>query len=366
MRIPSVWPYAMKPFIKYTVFPLISLFLLGAGTARADSVLDLPYQNMEMKTIKQEGTLVFSDSPEYANAHGILAEGTINGKGRIYYYHVNDTGDLARLVVYAENRNKKPADMEVTKFLQGEPSLDYVTSGATLSYNEMISLRQKHVPVTLAPGERRIIAEENADGLSPDYLYTGLVEVNTKKTPVHFGTAFLPMSDDETLAEALKEAQPVAVDEHEMRGTYPMAIYKENKKVWDTDKDGPVALVYGSSESHDFVTGLDELDHVARENTGNYGITVYMTVKTKGTKPFHIYFNPQGGVYLGSFKISQGYSPRYFRTDDMKYWGRWIGDGTDQDYIDAGTWKPGKPITIEFMAAGATYLPVRFLFVPET
>lgn len=356
----------MKQVKIFRTLCLGAALALGVGTAEAADILDLPYQNIEMKTTKEEGTLVFSDSPEYASTHGILADGTIKGKGRIYYYHVNSTGDAARLVVYAENKTKKPADMEVTKFLQGEPSLDYVTSGATLSFNEMVSVRQKHVPVTLAPGERRVIAEEDASGLLPDYLYTGLVEVDAKKTPLHFGTAILPMTGDETLAEALKSAAPVAVDEHEMRGTYPMAIYKENKKVWDIDKEGPAALVYGSDESHDFVSGPDELDGTVRENTGNYGITVYMTVRNKGTKPFHIYFNPLGGVYLGAFKISQGYSPRYFRTDDMKYWGRWLGDNTIYDYIDTGTWEPGKTVTIEFMAAGATYLPVRFLFVPET
>ena len=57
------------------------------------------------------------------------------------------------------------------------------------------------------------------------------MDVDTKKATLHFGTALLPMSDDETLAGALKGAQPVAVDSHEMRGTYPMWIYKESKTV---------------------------------------------------------------------------------------------------------------------------------------
>ena len=142
----------MKSFTKITLSTLFSACLLGTGAAEADSIMDLPYQTIEMKTTKMDGTLVFSDSPEYASEHGILADGTVRGKGRIYYYHVNDTGDKARLVVYAENKNKKPASFEVTKFLQGEPSLDYVTSGATLSYNEMVSVRQSPVPQRASGG----------------------------------------------------------------------------------------------------------------------------------------------------------------------------------------------------------------------
>lgn len=337
---------------------------LGAGVSAAASPLDLDYQPMQMKDIKKEGTLVFSDSPEYVEQTGILAEGTVKGNGRIYYYHVNSTGEAARLVVYAENKAKKQTEIEITKFIQGVPSLDYITSGATLSYNEMVALRQKPLKVTLPPGERTIIAEESAEGLAPEYLYTGLVEVKTKQ-PVQFGTAFLPMSDDETLANTLEAAQPVPVDEHEMRGTFPMEVHKENVKVWNADKDGPVSLTYGSSDSHDFYSGPDELDGVTRENTGNYGIVVYMRVNTAGKSKFRVYFNPMGGVYMGAFKMSQGFLPHYFRTDDMKYGGHWLGDGTWEDYIDAGVWQAGKPLTIEFMTAGATYLPVRFLFVPE-
>lgn len=351
----------MKPSY---IWALALALILDTGVAAAASPLDLDYQTIQMKDTKKEGMLILSDSPEYVEQTGILAEGTIKGTGRIYYYHVNSTGDTARLVVYAENKTNAPLDAKVTKFLQGAPSIDYITSGATLSYNEMVSVHQNPVPVTLEPGKRVIIAEEDANGLLPDYLYTGLVEVETKQ-PVHFGTAMLPMSDNGALTDALQAAQPVPVDSHEMRGTFPMSVHKESVKVWDADKDGPAALVYGSSDTHDFYSGPDELDGVTRENTGNYGTNVYMKVKTRGTSKFHVYFNPLGGVYMGAFKMSQGFLPHYFRTDDMKYGGHWLGDGTWEDYIDTGVWEAGKPLTIEFMSAGATYLPVRFLFVPE-
>lgn len=340
---------------------LFAAAALFTGTAAsAASVMDLSYQTMEMQDVKTEGTLVFSDCPEYVNQTGILAEGTIQGKGRIYYYHVNDTGERTRLVVYA--KSNKAADAHITRFIQAAPSTDYVTSGETLSFSEMVTVRQPPLDVSLEPGKRTVVAEESKEGLLPGYLYSGIVEVETK-TPVQFGVAMLPMTDD--LQGALDAAQTVPVDSHELRGTFPMRVYRENKTVWNTDTDRPQALVLGGMGAVPFYRGIDELDGVERENTGDYGITFRIRIHTEGSKPYRIYFNPQGGVYMGAFKITQGFLPRYFRTDDMKYRGHFLGYETLRDYIDAGKWEAGKRVTIEFLAAGATYLPVRFLFVPE-
>lgn len=341
---------------------LLLAAVLCAEEAYAASPLDLEYKNIEWKADRTEGTLVLSDSPEYADCTGILAEGTIDGKGRVYYYHVNSTGKRARLVMYAVSQNK--TRLEVTKFLQGVPSADYVTSGASLSYSEMVSVTQKPFQVELAPGKRTILAEEAPGGLLPDYLYTGILEVKTEE-PVRFGTALLPMTGDDGLQGELDRAEPQPVDSHEMRGTFPMAVYRESRAPWNTDKDGPAAIEFGSSSGHDFYMGMDELDGTRRENTGDYGMSFTIQVPTEGTKPFRVYLNPMGGVYMGSFRLRQGFLPHYYRTDDMKYGGRWLGDGTIYDFMDMGLWQPGKPLTIEFIPAGATYFPIRFLFVPE-
>lgn len=349
----------MKPFATFAAAALAAA--LCGVSASAASVMDLAYQPMEMRDVKTRGTLVFSDCPEFVQQTGILAEGTVDGKGRIYYYHVNDTGERARLVAYAVSDTAVTFD--VTRFIQAAPSRDYITSGETLSFNEMVNIRPHPSAVTLEPGKRTVIAQENASGLLPDYLYSGIIEVETKE-PVRFGMAMLPMEGD--LQSALDAARPVPVDSHELRGTFPMTVYRENVHVWNTDTDMPQALVLGGMGAVPFYKGMDELDGVVRENTGDYGITFRITVRTEGTKPYRIYFNPQGGIYMGAFKITQGFLPHYYRTDDMKYRGHFLGYETLRDYIDAGTWESGKPVTIEFLAAGATYLPVRFLFVPET
>lgn len=346
---------------RLTRFFFFLLAITVVSAASAADILDLPYERLEMKPFMKSGTLVFSDCPEYAETHGILAEGTVAGDGRVYYYHVNSTGAPARLVLYAESA--KAATLDIVKTLRGAPSLDYVTSGRSLSFAEAVSTRETPRTVSLPAGKRVILAEE-PENLLPGYLYTGILECRTK-IPVRVGTALLPMGTDEETETALTNAQPVPADSHEMRGTFPMTVLLENERKWNPEKDGPAEILYGSGEGNDFFTGPDELDGVVRENTGNYGISVTLRVNTEGSGKFRLYFNPQGGVYLGTFTVRQGYSPKYFRTDDMKYRGRPIGYETENDYIEAGEWEAGKPLVIEFMPAGATYLPVRFLFVPK-
>ncbi len=349
----------MKKLTRHAAAALAAAVLLGAE-ASAASIVDLDYHTMAMEDVRTEGTLVFSDCPEFVGETGILAEGTIRGKGRIYYYHVNDMDKPVRLVIYA--RSRRPTEVKVTRFLQAPPGEDYIYSGRQMSYREMVSVRTPAKTVALAKGKRTIIAEENEAGLRPDWLYSGIVEVETDR-PVSFGVAALPM--DEDADAALAKARPVAADEHGLRGTFPMTVYREGVSVWNTDTDGPQALYFGGENALPFYRGMDELDKVKRENTGDYGITFRVRVETEGTAPYRIYFNPQGGIYLGSFKITQGRLPTYFRADDMKYRRRLLGYNTTRDYIEVGRWEAGQPITIEFLPAGATFLPVRFLFVPE-
>lgn len=82
-------------------------------SAFADSLAYEDYTQIPLSLKKEEGTLIFSDCPEYADTTGILYEGTVEkGEGRLYYYHVNETGAPARLVVYAKADKKQPLTMK--------------------------------------------------------------------------------------------------------------------------------------------------------------------------------------------------------------------------------------------------------------
>lgn len=338
---------------------LAGLFAAAGMTATAASPVVNHYTTIPLELLKTEGTLIFSDCPEYADNPGILYEGTVKkGKGRVYYYHVNQTGSPARLVVYAKSRKKQ--DLIITRTVKGDESRDYISTGATLSFREVVKPKEKPTTLELAKNERTILFEDNPGGIDPDMLVSGMVEIETEK-PVTLGTAILPDGSQEDLQKSLDTALRLPADSHEMRGTFAGDLYLENKKPWDFQK-GPAEIVVGKSIS--FRTGRDEMSRGKRENTGDYGIVYHISFHTKGNGKYRLYVNPQGGVYMGTFRIGHNEKvPMIFRTDTVKR-GKWFGNGTDQDYMEAGTWEMGRDLYFRFIPAGAAYLPLRFLMVP--
>lgn len=101
------------------------MIMTGGMTAFASSPVDETYTTLPLKQTKTEGTLIFSDCPEYADQAGILYEGTAApGKGRLYYYHVNETGAPARVLVYAKSDKKQ--SITVTRRVKGDASSSYI------------------------------------------------------------------------------------------------------------------------------------------------------------------------------------------------------------------------------------------------
>lgn len=342
--------------LKKSIASLAAAMTMAGGlTAFASSPVDENYTTLPLKQTKTEGTLIFSDCPEYADQAGILYEGTAApGKGRVYYYHVNETGGPARVLVYAKSDKKQP--ITVNRRIKGDASSSYIPTGATLSFREAVGEEEKPETVTLLPGKKTILFDDDPQGIAEEDLVSGMVEIETKK-PVTLGTAILPDGDMKDLEKAL----PLPPDTHEMRGTFARDIYLENE-TWDFAK-GPADISIGNS--YPFQKGQDEMSHVERENTGDYGITYHVTFHNSGSGKYNLYINAQGGVYMGTFQI--GTNPRLlrvYRTDD-RLGRRWFGNGTERDYISCGTWDMGKDLYIRFIPAGATYLPIRFLMVPE-
>ncbi len=333
-------------------------FLVGlaADAGAAGSPLDRIYTPMPLTRTGTSDTLLFSDSPEYVFQPGILAEGVIQGRGRIYYYHVNEMKKDAVLAVYGESSHAELIHIKRTVF--GDPSRDYVTSGQTLSFREVTQIDGPGEDKVLIPGRRTVLVKDPADPVSFGNLITGYVEIETKN-PVRIGVAMLPA--EEPLQETLKTAKPAAADTQGMRGTFPLNLSFRNSTVWNTDTDGPKEIIIGDGKTDPFLKGTDEMDRVIRENTGNYGVNYDITIQTNGTRDYDLYLNSMGGIFLATFMVYQDGLPRIYRTD-VKHW---FGDSTDRDYIQAGTWRAGRDVVIRIIPPGAAFLPVRFLLVPR-
>lgn len=339
-----------------------ALALSGFSEAHAVEPLTDTFNPVTMSTVKTEGTMILSDSPEYADAYGITARGTINGKGRIYYYHVNETGAPARVVVYAESPKKTAVSL--LKDVKGDASSDYMPTGETLSFREAVA-ENKENTIAVPKKKKVIISEFSTKGINEDDLVSGIVDVDTKK-PVTFGVAVLPYDTSRNEYNDLLDAKELPADSHEMRGTYAMDMTMENKTPWNRD-EGNGEIVIGRRDDGFYLQGLDEIDNVKRENTGNYGVTVHLVVHTAGSGKYNLYMNPMGGLYEGTFFVREGDEkvPALYRINGSVRAGAvYFGNGSIEDVREMGTWHAGKDLHIDFVVAGATYLPFRFLLVP--
>lgn len=86
---------------------------------------------------KESGTLLLSDSPEYVNQNGVLAGGTVNGTGRVYFYHVNEMDTPHRVGIVVENTGKKDVDVIVHRQIAAKPSTEYFAVGRWLSKSDL-------------------------------------------------------------------------------------------------------------------------------------------------------------------------------------------------------------------------------------
>ena len=88
------------------------LTVLGLGTTygqapRTVNIDEYTFTPLEVKTVKEIDTLLLSDSPEYVKEPGIVGAGTLHGKSRIYFYHVNERTEPMKVGILLENKGKR-------------------------------------------------------------------------------------------------------------------------------------------------------------------------------------------------------------------------------------------------------------------
>ena len=121
---------------------LVALWTRGLGF-----VMGAPPETVDFKTTtftplpvvltEEKDTLIFSDSPEYVNKPGVLAAGTVDGTGRVYFYHVNEMKDPQKIAIVLENTSKKNVDVTVHREVFAKPNREYFVVGSELSREEL-------------------------------------------------------------------------------------------------------------------------------------------------------------------------------------------------------------------------------------
>ena len=330
--------------------------------------------------VAQTDTLLLSDSPEYVGpVGGTLSAGTINGNGRIYFYHVNEMDQPHKIAIVLENQTAYPNTVHVMRQLKSVATPDYFAAGRDLSrkeleqpLNESPNARPLYSLSIPPQGRKLIFSDLEQTPVYQDALFTGIVDIKTE-APVFARVMMLPMGMD--AVDASHWAKNLPIDEIQLRGTYTGS--KRNMEVttpFDTALGGAFVEI-GNDREDMFINGVDEMQNKAFvRDRGNYGVSYTLKIPTKGNEPFRLYFNPLGGPYSGSFTVKALHQQgaRRGQTDTRTYHIGGadgisaLGDGTILDSRIMGNYNAGDLLTLNFMPAGASNLPIRFLLIPES
>ena len=330
--------------------------------------------------VSQTDTLLLSDSPEYVGpVGGTLSAGTINGNGRIYFYHVNEMDQPHKIAIVLENQSAYPNTVHVMRQLKSVATPDYFAAGRDLSrkdlehpLDESPNARPLYSLSIPPQGRQLIFTDLENTPVYQDALFTGIVDIKTE-APIFARVMMLPMGMD--AVDASHWAKNLPIDEIQLRGTYTGS--KRNMEVttpFDTTLGGAFVEI-GNDREDMFINGVDEMQNKAFvRDRGNYGVSYTLKIPTKGNEPFRLYFNPLGGPYSGSFTVKALHQQgaRRGQTDTRTYHIGGadgisaLGDGTILDSRIMGNYNAGDLLTLNFMPAGASNLPIRFLLIPES
>lgn len=375
-----------------TIIAMTGTFMGGAHAKNIDLVNSgyFGFTPLPVSVVSDRYTLLLSDSPEYVGPEGgVLSAGTLKGLGRIYFYHVNDMVEDHKIAIVLENKSGKQNTVTIHRMLKTKPTEDYFAVGRELSKldleqplssvlgtnpyvtpKEKKKFKSKQETITLQPHSRQLIFKDlEKVYVKKDNLFSGLVDF-TSTDEVYARVMMLPMKV-KSLGAAYT-AKKLPIDEVRLRGTYTgMLRTLAVNSVYDSSLGGAYVEVANDREDP-FIQGVDEMNHNdAVTDRGNYGVSYDMTLYTKGNEPFRLYFNPLGGAYSGSFTINTTHSKNKnakVTTETYQVGGGdvpYLGHQTVLDSMQMGSYHGGDTLHIQFMPAGASNLPVRFLLIPE-
>lgn len=356
--------------MKKKIFALAALFAacgVAAAIARdKETTVDIDAQSFVPLATRIDGesvNLLLSDSPEYVGPEGgVLAAGIVTGPSRVYYYHVNEMKKTQKIAIVAKNEGNDDTFITVSRRIMAQPDEDYFAVGRELSHKELET--NTMVPQTIVVrGKGRTLLYPDLENVpvKEDQLFSGIVDFTTTG-PVLVKVIMLPFQDKSIGASYT--AKPLPMDHVRLRGTY-----KGAKRLMTIlpPYDAEVGAAYielANGREDSYLKGEDELtDNERVEDTGNYGVSYTISLATMGKGQYDMFFNPQGGAYAGSVRITSAGASRII---DVPGKGRpYVGEGTTRDTFHLGTYAAGKSVQLNFMPAGASNLPVRILLVPH-
>ena len=314
-----------------------------------------------MTSKDDDSTLIFSDSPETVKEDGILYQSRLKGDGRLLYYHLNETGEGKKVAVVLENLSGEDNTVSISHQATAGPSDDYLYVGKTTLKRYFSG--QENKEINLAPYGKALLDEEDGKRVvTNDGLVYGLFDLNAQRevkatvviAPVN---AYLPYFTD--YSEILPK------DEQRLRGTYKGANRYMTTVNPYNPKMGKAYFFVGDNRTDLYKYGIDETDNSTTQNFGNYGVLYDINPKLSGKGKTSFYLKPIGGVYAGavSVRIGQDGEKKMILTpDELPFYGH---EQNKNYYSYLGTYNNSDDVHFEYMAPGASNLPVQIILIPE-
>ena len=327
------------------------------------------------------GTLLFSDSPEYATEDGILYRDTVQGAARVLYYHVNSMDAPKKVAIVLENRSNGTSMVTVSRGGTSQPSPHYLAVGKATQ--ALYCNDQQPQRFFLKKGESRVLVPEmNTTVLQPEDLVYGCYDFTTTQA-IRTSVVICPADVDP--AVFVRHARVLPADDLRLRGTFAKADRTiRATHAYDSDNDEIFYFLLADNESDLYRKGIDATDGSETLNYGNYGILYHLDIPVSGKEKTQFYLSPFGGTYAGAMRVTAGgHSQLLLTPSDTTY----FGEGTDHmteyagierakdsglailtdgmELADLGRYNARTAPTFEFSPPGASNLPIAIILMPE-
>ena len=355
------------------------------------------YQDVDVQVLQSGPTLLFSDSPEMVYENGILYKDIVEGKGRVFFHHVNGMKNTRKLAVLMRPVNKRATITWGCRGIGDPDKMYYVSArkGQARYFNEYKELWKKarknelkekrdkranngkisselpdysfyrkvsDLPLTtLVKGEYvEVLSQERnmkhaGARLRPEQLLTGMFDFCASH-PVEIVIMMCNAEDD--IEKFSRKAPVLPMDEHPLRGTYQHAdltyvVKKPIQMKWFQSK----ALCMADSEDRYFLVGTDRMSGRQTQNHGNYGVVYHLIYSVAGEHPIQLGINPWGGEFYGTgMMLSEDNATVVNIPGKNFFFGK--GDEVDDVFVHSPNHKR-KDAEFIWSPPGASNLPIR-------
>jgi len=323
-------------------------FVAPADSSRPNVVpIDFkPYLNYRVAEVEASvasgRTLLFSDSPETFRQTGVLYRDTVEGEARIFWTHVNGTGEPAKVVVVAENETDEAVTATVGKAGIAPISKHYAYQGKEALVRWHGDADEERIVVP----PRGAVALYESGVMAIDDGVHGIVDL-AADGPIRLTVVAAPPFA--SLADAV-DSPPAARDIHD-RGTFAAAEIRlrTDARTWDPSTPTRIKIGVAGSLSGHWFEGVDAMTGEPSQNFGNYGVFYRLTIDRPGKAVYVLV--PLRGLYMGAASFDGDVvATEALRVGDGAVLGRTNGDEPSVELV--------------LSAASGSFMPFDVVAVP--